>query len=48
VLREASVDRAVSAFPEASSIYGKNMRTMEALGAQGVADLLAQCRRDAG
>jgi hypothetical protein len=48
VLREASVDRAVSAFPEASSIYGKNMRTMEALGAQGIADLLAQCRRDAG
>jgi uncharacterized protein len=48
LLREASVERAVDAFPEADVIYEKNMRTMEALGAEGVAALLAQCKADAG
>lgn len=48
LLREASVDRAVAAFPDAGVIYEKNMRTMEALGAEGVAALKAQCRADAG
>ncbi|MET0282746.1 MAG: DUF1415 domain-containing protein [Steroidobacteraceae bacterium] len=48
LLREASVERAVEAFPDAGVIYKKNMRTMEALGAAGVAALREQCRRDAG
>lgn len=47
LLREASVERAVAAFPEAEAIYGRNVRTLEALGAAGWASLQAQCRRDA-
>ena len=35
LLREASVDRAVEAFPEAEAIYESNVRTLEALGADG-------------
>ena len=35
LLREASVDRAVAAFPEAEAIYLKNIATMEALGTEG-------------
>ncbi len=46
LLREESVDRAVAAFPEAKEIYGRNMRTLRALGAQGWAALQAQCMRD--
>jgi len=45
LLREESVDRAVAAFPEAKEIYGRNMRTLRALGAQGWAALQAQCMR---
>lgn len=48
LLREASVDRAVDAFPDAGVIYEKNMRTMQELGAEGFAALQAQCRADAG
>jgi uncharacterized protein len=47
LLREESVDRAVAAFPEAETIYEKNMRTLEALGTEGWASLMAQCRTDA-
>lgn len=47
LLREASVDRAVEAFPDADVIYEKNMRTMQALGAEGIAELARQCRTDA-
>lgn len=47
LLREASVDRAVQAFPEAEAIYEVNLRTMEALGPAGWQALQAQCRRDA-
>jgi len=47
LLREASVDRAVAAFPQAEAIYENNMRTLEALGADGWAALLAECKRDA-
>lgn len=47
LLREASIDRAVAAFPEPESIYEANMRTLEALGAAGWAALEAQCRADA-
>lgn len=47
LLREASVERAVAAFPEASSIFETNIRTLRALGPQGWAQLQAQCRHDA-
>lgn len=35
LLREASIDRAVAAFPEADSIFEQNIDTMRALGQQG-------------
>ena len=47
LLREESVDRAVASFPEAEAIYTTNIATLEALGADGFAQLQAQCRADA-
>jgi hypothetical protein len=47
LLREDSIDRAVAAFPEAEAIFEANIRTLEALGADGWTDLQAQCRADA-
>lgn len=47
LLREESVDRAVAAFPEAETIYEKNIRTLEELGADGWAELMTQCQADA-
>jgi hypothetical protein len=47
LIREASIDRAVAAFPEAESIYETNIATMQALGAAGWAALQQQCRDDA-
>ena len=47
LLREESVERAVDAFPEADKIFEANIRTLEALGPEGWAELQAQCRRDA-
>ena len=35
LIREASIDRAVEAFPEAETIYEANMATMEKLGLAG-------------
>jgi uncharacterized protein len=35
LLREASVERAVAAFPDAAEIYEKNIETMRALGIEG-------------
>ncbi len=35
LLREASVDEAVAAFPDAEAIYEKNIETMERLGIEG-------------
>lgn len=35
ILREASIDRAVEAFPEAETIYEKNIETLEKLGLDG-------------
>jgi hypothetical protein len=35
LLRESSVERAVAAFPDASQIVDKNVRTMRALGLEG-------------
>lgn len=39
LLREASVDRAVAAFPEAEAIYQRNIETLRRLGADGWAAL---------
>jgi uncharacterized protein len=39
LLREASVDRAAAAFPEADTIFETNIRTLEALGSEGWAAL---------
>lgn len=47
LLREESIDRAVAAFPEAGSIYERNIVALQALGPEGWAALQAQCRRDA-
>ena len=47
LLREASIDRAVQAFPDAEAIYEVNLRTMETLGPAGWQALQAQCLRDA-
>ena len=48
LLREASIDRAVAAFPDPEAIFETTMRTLEALGAEGWAELLAKCQADAG
>jgi hypothetical protein len=34
-LREASIDRAVAAFPEAETIYARNIETLQTLGHAG-------------
>jgi hypothetical protein len=47
LLREESVERAVAAFPEARTIYERNIRTLRGLGPQGWAALQAQYRSDA-
>ena len=39
LIREASIDRAVAAFPEAEAIYEANMATLEKLGPEGWAAL---------
>jgi hypothetical protein len=40
LLREASIDRAVAAFPDASMIYESNIKTLQALGLQGWQQLM--------
>ena len=47
LIRESSIDRAVTAFPEADAIYKANKATMRRLGKSGVAALQALCRADA-
>jgi hypothetical protein len=47
LLREASVDRAVEAFPEAEAIYENNIRTLEELGTQGWSEVQAKIKADA-
>ncbi|MGN6581486.1 MAG: DUF1415 domain-containing protein [Bordetella sp.] len=42
ILREASIDRAVEAFPEAETIYEKNIETLESLGIEGWRKLMQQ------
>jgi hypothetical protein len=34
-LREASIERAVAAFPEAETIYQRNIETLKGLGREG-------------
>ena len=48
ILREASIDRAVAAFPDPEAIFEANIQTLENLGTEGWADLQAQCPRDGG
>ncbi len=48
LLREASIDRAVAAFPDAEAIYLANIETLRSLGATGWAMLRQHCRDDAG
>ncbi len=47
LLREASVERAVEAFPDAAAIFENNLATLEALGPEGWAALQQRCRADA-
>ena len=42
LLREESIDRAVAAFPDASTIFEKNILTMKQLGIAGWATLFAE------
>ena len=42
LLREASIDAAVLAFPDAADIFDKNIRTMQQLGHEGWRHLLTQ------
>lgn len=44
LLREASLDRAVAAFPDAAVIYENNIRTLTALGHEGWQALNLQAR----
>jgi hypothetical protein len=44
LLREASVERAVEAFPEAATIYDNNIATLEGLGTAGWEALAANWR----
>lgn len=44
LLREASIDRAVEAFPDAADIYETNMDTLRRLGQGGWDDLMGQPR----
>lgn len=46
LLREDSVSRAVATFPNADTLYETNIRTMQALGAEGWAALQAKTRQD--
>jgi uncharacterized protein len=43
LLREASVERAVAAFPDAASIYERNIRTLRGLGATRWRQLMREC-----
>lgn len=43
LLREASVERAVAAFPDAAPIYERNIRTLRALGAKRWRQLMRAC-----
>ena len=46
LLREASIDRAVNVFPEASAIFEKNIGTMQRLGKFGWDDLVHDAKTE--
>lgn len=46
LLREASLDRAVAAFPDAAAIYERNIATLRKLGKEGWRDLGVGSPRD--
>jgi hypothetical protein len=48
LLREASIERALAAFPHPETIFEANIATLERLGAEGWEALQRQCRDDAG
>src|SRR5690606_4936179 len=48
LLREASIERVVEAGADADAIVARNLRTLEKLGPDGWARLMAACRADAG
>ena len=47
LLREASVTRAVAAFPDTAAIFEANVATMRSLGSDGWEKLRQQCRDQA-
>jgi uncharacterized protein len=47
LIREASIARAVAAFPDTDTIFETNIATLQTLGAAGWAALQQQCRADA-
>jgi hypothetical protein len=47
LIRETSIERAVAAIPNASSIFDANIATLRRLGPAGWRELQAQCRADA-
>ena len=47
LLREASIERALAAFPNPEVIFEANIARLEKLGADGWAALQQQCRDDA-
>src|SRR5690606_22948025 len=46
LLREASIERAVDGGADADAIVARNLRTLEALGPQGWARIMAACRAE--
>lgn len=48
LLRESSIERAVEAGADADAIVERNVRTLEGLGPEGWARIMAACRADAG
>lgn len=47
LLRESSIDRAIAAGADADAIVARNLRTLEDLGPQGWARIMAACHADA-
>jgi hypothetical protein len=45
LLREASLDRAIEAYPDPDAIVQRNLATMEQLGVEGFRALLDDSRR---
>ena len=48
LLREASIEQAIEAGADADTIVARNLDTLERLGPEGWARIMAACREDAG